>query len=138
MADYPIGELSRRTGVKVPTIRFYEQRGLLREPSRTGGNQRRYGGDALRRLAFIARSRELGFTMEAIEELLALSDVPDRPHASVHDVAVAQLADVRDRLASLRRLEDELTHLADLCDGRGSGPCRILDAIADGGTRKDG
>ena len=137
MNGYSIGELSRRTGVKVPTIRFYEVRGLLPEPGRTAGNQRRYGEDGLHRLAFVSRARALGFPMEAIEQLLALDDMPDRPHAEVRDIAQAQLAEVRSRIRELRSLERELGRVVELCDGKGTGPCRILEAIADeGGERR--
>ena len=130
MNGYSIGELSRRTGVKVPTIRFYEVRGLLPEPGRTAGNQRRYGEDGLHRLAFVSRARALGFPMEAIEQLLALDDMPDRPHVEVRGIAQAQLADVRSRIRELRSLERELDRVVELCDGEGMGPCRILQAIA--------
>ena len=79
--NLPIGELSRRTGVKVPTIRFYEQIGLLPSPPRTEGNQRRYGKPEVERLNFIRHSRELGFEVEDIRELL---DMAASPQASCH------------------------------------------------------
>ena len=138
MSAYSIGDLSRRTGVKVPTIRFYEGRGLLSAPARTTGNQRRYDEDGLRRLSFIARARALGFTMEAIEQLLALDRTPDRQRAEVRDVAVGHLAEVRSRIRKLKGLERELVHLTDLCDGRGTGPCLILEALAGAETERKG
>lgn len=134
MSAYSIGDLSRRTGVKVPTIRFYEERGLLSAPARTTGNQRRYDEDGLRRLSFIARARALGFTMEAIEQLLALDKTPDPPRAEVRSVAVEHLEEVRTRIGQLKNLERELVHLTDLCDGRGVGPCRILNALSGDGS----
>ncbi len=73
-----IGTLAKRTGTKVQTIRYYEQIGLLPEPGRTEGGQRRYGDEDLDRLAFIRHARQLGFTLEAIRELLDLSDNPSR------------------------------------------------------------
>jgi DNA-binding transcriptional MerR regulator len=74
--DFSIGELSRRTAVKVPTIRYYEQIGLLPEPPRTEGQQRRYDKDAVARLAFIRHARELGFDLDAIRTLMSLQDNP--------------------------------------------------------------
>jgi len=76
---YAIGELSRRTGVKVPTIRYYEQMGLISAPDRSEGNQRRYERADLERLTFIRHARDLGFPIEAIRELLSLSRHPDEP-----------------------------------------------------------
>jgi DNA-binding transcriptional MerR regulator len=73
-----IGILAKRTGTKVQTIRYYEQIGLMPKPGRSDGGQRRYGNDELDRLAFIRHSRELGFSLEAIRELLDLSDRPER------------------------------------------------------------
>ena len=74
-----IGKLGEAAGVKVPTIRYYEQIGLLPEPERSAGNQRLYGGKALDRLAFIRHARELGFPLEAIRDLLSLTDNPTTP-----------------------------------------------------------
>ncbi len=72
-----IGELARRSSVKAPTIRFYEGIGLIPSPPRTQGHQRRYGLAKIARLNFIRRARELGFAVEAIRELLAMSERPD-------------------------------------------------------------
>ncbi|WKL26959.1 MerR family transcriptional regulator [Sinorhizobium meliloti] len=76
---YTIGDLSRRTGVKIPTIRYYEQMGLLAAPERSEGNQRRYEKRELETLAFIRHARDLGLSIEAIRDLLALSEHPERP-----------------------------------------------------------
>ena len=76
-----IGELSRRTGVKIPTIRYYEQMGLMAAAERSEGNQRRYGAEERDRLSFIRHARDLGLTIEAIRELIELSAHPDRPCA---------------------------------------------------------
>lgn len=130
-----IGELSRRTGVKVPTIRFYETRGLIPDPGRTEGGQRRYGNAEAARLAFVAHARQLGFDLDAIAELIALQDMPLTAHADAHRIAEARLAEVRDRIARLRRLEGELSRLVATCDGRSDGkPCRVLNALADHGA----
>ena len=77
LQDVPIGEAARRSGVKVPTIRYYEQIGLLPAPPRTEGNRRHYDAADLRRLAFIRHARELGFEIEAIRALLTLAGRPE-------------------------------------------------------------
>ena len=86
-----IGQLSKRTGVKVPTIRYYEQTGLIDAPERSEGNQRRYSNAELERLAFIRHARDLGFSIEAIRQLLDLSRDPDRPCADANRIAGEQL-----------------------------------------------
>ena len=129
---YTIGELSRRTGVKVPTIRFYEGRGLLPDPGRTEGGQRRYGDGELTRLSFIAHARQLGFDLDAIMELVALQDMPHAAHADAHRIASERLVEVRDRIDRLRGLERELRRVVASCDGQPDGePCRVLNALAD-------
>ena len=129
---YTIGELSRRTGVKVPTIRFYEVRGLLPDPGRTTGGQRRYGDGELARLAFIAHARQLGFDLDAIAGLIALQDAPFEAHGNAHRIAGERLAEVRDRIARLRALEGELSRIVATCDGHPDGqPCRVLGSLAD-------
>ena len=130
-----IGDLSRRTGVKVPTIRYYEGRGLLPDPGRTYGGQRRYGDGELHRLSFIAHARQLGFDLDAIAELIALQDDPGADHTDVHRIASDHLADVRHRIARLERLQSELVRVVAACDGRPDGePCRVLEALADHGA----
>jgi DNA-binding transcriptional MerR regulator len=125
-----IGELSRRTGVKIPTIRWYEQAGLIDEPGRTAGNQRRYGAADLDRLAFIRHARDLGLGLEAIRELIDLGQHPDRPCADADRIAATHLAGVRARIARLRRLEKELARIA-ACRGDRIGECRVLTALGD-------
>lgn len=128
---HSIGELSRRTGVKVPTIRFYEERGLLPDPGRTQGGQRRYGDTELARLSFIAHARQLGFDLDAIAGLIALQDAPHAAHGEAHRIASERLAEVRDRIARLRRLEGELARVVATCDGHSDGqPCRVLSSLA--------
>jgi DNA-binding transcriptional MerR regulator len=90
----PIGSLSDRTGVKVETIRYYEQVGLLPQPERSGGNQRRYGSAHVERLAFIKHARDLGFPVDGIRALLRLSDNPGMACDEAHAISVAHLDDV--------------------------------------------
>ena len=91
--EISIGQLASRTGCKVQTIRYYEQIGLMPESLRTEGNQRRYGPDHVARLAFVRHSRELGFSLEAIRELLSLADAPERPCAGADAIARRQLGE---------------------------------------------
>ena len=126
-----IGQLSKRTGVKVPTIRYYEQTGLINAPERSEGNQRRYSNAELERLAFIRHARDLGFSIEAIRQLLDLSRDPDRPCADANRIAGEQLAAVRTRIASLKRLEVELERIASGCENGAIGDCYVVKSLAD-------
>lgn len=129
---YSIGELSKRTKVKVPTIRYYEEVGLLSEPERTGGNQRRYDAAGLERLSFIKHARDLGFSIEAISELIELQCHPDRSCQAATDIAVSQLSEVRAKIKRLRALEKELLRISKGCDGDGlSEDCYVLTSLAD-------
>jgi len=126
-----IGELSRRTGVKVPTIRYYEQMGLLDAAERSDGNQRRYGKPERERLSFIKHGRDLGLSIESIRELIELSAHPDRPCAQIDRIAAEQLASVRERIARLRKLELELERIATHCDGEHQvRDCYVIRALA--------
>ena len=86
---FSIGELSKRTKVKVPTIRYYEEMGLLAEAERTGGNQRRYDKAGLERLSFIRHARDLGFSIEAILSLIELQEHPDRSCQAATEIATS-------------------------------------------------
>lgn len=96
-----IGTLAKRTGTKVQTIRYYEQIGVMPEPGRTGGGQRRYGDAELDRLSFIRHARQLGFSLDDIRELLDLSDNPSRPCDEADAIARRQLRQVEQRVARL-------------------------------------
>jgi DNA-binding transcriptional MerR regulator len=128
--ELAIGELSRRTGVKVPTIRYYEQIGLLPLPVRTEGQQRRYGRDEIRRLNFIRHARELGFEVDAIRQLLSLAADPNRCCTEAHEITRAHLDDVNDKIARLTALRDELEAMV-ACDNKPASECRIIEVLAD-------
>ncbi|MDX5359152.1 MAG: helix-turn-helix domain-containing protein [Rhodobacterales bacterium] len=126
-----IGKLGQAAGVKVPTIRYYEQIGLLPEPDRSAGNQRLYPKSALDRLAFIRHARELGFPLEAIRDLLGLSDRPDQSCAAVDAIAQTQLAAVRARIARLKALEAELERMIGQCACGTISDCRVIEVLSD-------
>jgi DNA-binding transcriptional MerR regulator len=126
-----IGKLAGLTDVKVPTIRFYEQIGLLPEPERTDTERRIYGDAAVRRLSFIKHARQLGFSVEAIRVLLALSDDPERPCEEANALAAGQLADVEAKIRRLEALREELRRMATAdCHGR-AGDCRVIEVLGD-------
>jgi DNA-binding transcriptional MerR regulator len=129
--DFTIGQLSARTGCKVQTVRYYEQIGLMPQPPRTGGNQRRYAARYLERLAFIRHSRELGFSLNAIRELLDLADDPDRSCAAADRIARRQLEQVKSRLSRLRVLRAELERMIKQCQGGRVAECRVIEVLAD-------
>ncbi|MRU16233.1 MerR family transcriptional regulator [Roseovarius sp. A21] len=131
---FSIGQLSKRTGVKVPTIRYYEQMGLIAAPGRTEGNQRRYGEGELEQLGFIKHARDLGFSIEAIRALIELQGHPDRSCGEANAMAQAQLEAVRGKISRLRKLESELERIVGGCDGDGpSSDCYVLASLADHG-----
>lgn len=132
--ELSIGELARRTGVKVPTIRYYEQVGLMAVPARTEGKQRRYGMSELARLNFIRHARVLGFEVDAIRELLAMSAEPDRSCAEIDAITQRHLADVNRRIGQLVALRGELERMVDECGHGQVGKCRIIQVLADDGS----
>lgn len=126
-----IGRLGQAAGVKVPTIRYYEQIGLLPEAGRSAGNQRLYDRETLDRLAFIRHARELGFSLESIRDLLSLSDRPDQPCAAADAIAKAQLQAVQARIARLKALETELHRMIDQCACGTIKDCRVIETLGD-------
>jgi DNA-binding transcriptional MerR regulator len=133
LQDVAIGEAARRSGVKVPTIRYYEQVGLLPAPARTEGNRRLYDGADIRRLAFIRHARELGFEVDAIRTLLSLQDDPGQPCAVADAVARRRLAEVEQRIASLQALKVELERMVTGCAHGRVDECQVIEILADHG-----
>ncbi|HEY0623979.1 helix-turn-helix domain-containing protein [Sphingomonas sp.] len=124
-----IGELARSTATKVETIRFYEKIGLLPAPARTEGNYRDYGQPHLARLSFVRRARDLGFTLDQVRALLALSDERDRSCGAVDAVAREHLAEIDRKIADLRALRRELDDLIGQCSQGSISTCRIIEAL---------
>ena len=125
-----IGDLSKRTGVKVPTIRYYEQMGLIREAGRSEGNQRRYETADLERLAFIRHARDLGLNIDAIRDLIALSQHRELPCEGADRIAAVHLAHVREKIARLKKLEHELERIVSHCDGHSIEDCYVIRALS--------
>ena len=128
---FSIGQLSTRTGVKIPTIRYYEDIGLIENAGRSAGNQRRYDDAGLRRLAFVKHARDLGLPLEAIRELIALDQGADQPCADAHRIAADHLQHLRDRIVRLQRLEQELARITALHDSGKASNCQVIAALAD-------
>ncbi len=130
MAAHGIGELSRRSGVHIETIRYYEKVGLLPRPSRTAGGHRFYADDALKRLTFIRRSRELGFSLDEVRNLLGLVE-GGFTCGEVQEAALMHLSDIRRKIADLRRMERVLAETAKHCEGGAAPRCPIVDVLTD-------
>lgn len=126
-----IGELARRAGCKPETVRYYERIGLVRDASRTEGGQRRYGEEAVRRLTFIRHARDFGFSVDAVRELLTMSDQPDMPCQEVDAIARHHLEEVESRLQRLSTLRDELRRMVGQCAGGKVESCRIIEVLSD-------
>jgi len=125
----PIGELSRRTGCNIETIRYYERIGLLPSPARRG-RYRSYEPGDVARLGFVRRSRELGFTIEEIRALLGLAAGGHASCAEARHLAAAHLGDVRSRIADLRRMERVLAAAVRACDAGDSAGCPLIDTLS--------
>ncbi|HEY7548126.1 MAG TPA: helix-turn-helix domain-containing protein [Hyphomicrobiaceae bacterium] len=128
---YSIGGLAREAGCKVQTIRYYEQVGLMPEPARTSGNQRRYDRRHVARLAFIRHSRQLGFPLEAVRDLLSLADNPRQSCEAADVIARAQLDEVKRRIARLRALQGELERMIEQCRHGEISECRVIEVLSD-------
>jgi len=125
-----IGHLARETGTKVETVRFYEKAGLLAAPSRTVGNYRSYDQAHLNRLSFIRRARDLGFSLDQIRALLALSDDQGQSCASVDAIAKQHRDEIERKIADLQALKAELDRMIDHCGCNIVADCRIIDTLS--------
>jgi MerR family mercuric resistance operon transcriptional regulator len=124
-----IGELSRRTGCTVETIRYYERIGLLPAPARRG-RYRDYGRDDVGRLAFVRRARELGFTLKGVRDLLRLAAEGNRACAEVRSLAADHLSDVRGKIADLRTMEKTLANSVRRCDAGETPSCPLIETLS--------
>jgi MerR family transcriptional regulator, copper efflux regulator len=128
---FTIGELARRAGVNIQTVRYYERRELLDEPRRRDSGYRMYDTSVLQRLRFIRRAQELGFTLSEIAELLELRLEPSTTAGLVKERAERKIVEVEGKIRDLTRIRDALSHLAGRCrGGRGpTGDCPLLEAL---------
>ncbi len=123
------GRLSKRTGCHLETIRYYERIGLIRDPPRRAGGHRLYERDDLKRLTFICRARDLGFSLDKVRGLLALVDGGNSTCAEVKAVTLEHAADVRRRVRDLRKIERVLKSMADQCNDGRIPDCPIIDTL---------
>ena len=136
MADHVSGkrlqraELARRTGCNLETIRYYEKTGMMPDPPRTASGYRVYDETHISRLRFILRARELGFSIEQIRGLLDLVDGGTQTCAEVKERTERHLADVRAKIADLKRIERVLSETAEQCSGEDVPECPVLEALA--------
>lgn len=139
MDTLSIGQLAKQAGVGVETIRFYERKGLLAEPARRpSSGYRQYPADVVRRIRFIRRAKDLGFTLREIQDLLELDASPQSTCADVRAKAEAKLSDVHQKIQDLQRIERVLAILAKSCKGTGPTESRpILAALDEGSDHED-
>ena len=133
MKSMSIGELSKLSGVKITTIRYYEQVGLISKPERSAGGRRMYREEDLQRLIFIRHSRQLGFSPDAIRSLIELQALPENDCAQANETAREQLELVRQRIVQLQSLERELERIAQSCEGGMVEECQVMEALNEHG-----
>lgn len=131
MKKRTIGVLSKACSVKVTTIRYYERIGLLSDPDRTASGQRMYNAEAEDALNFIRHARELGFSIDAIRELMSLDAKPDGVCANANRIAVRQLEAVNAKIANLDRLREELRRMLCGCESEGADACEVIKSLQD-------
>lgn len=133
-----IGDLAERTGTSAPTIRYYEQIGLLRRAARQEGGQRVYSRDDVERLTFIRRCRDFDFSIEQVRTLVSILGDPNSSCMAARDMAAEQLTTVRAKMRELKALERSLIAFVESCDtscAGGPGPdCVILEDLGKGGA----
>src|SRR5260221_6507232 len=127
--SFPIGELSKHSGVNIETIRYYERIKMLPTPRRTASGRRVYGATDLRILAFIRRARELGFSLDEIRALLRLGGPEKASCREVREIAAHHLEGIRAKLGDLRKLERLLAKTVARCSGRTAPDCPVLDIL---------
>lgn len=126
------GELAMKTGCNIETIRYYEKAGLLPPPPRTEGGYRLYDHELLKRLSFVRRSRDLGFTIEEVRGLLRMADGNVYTCAQVQMMALDHVKEIRRKVADLRTIEKSLATMAALCNSGDVPECPVIDALFEG------
>ena len=128
------GTLAKRTGCNIETIRYYEKIGLMPDPPRSAGGHRLYGHDHLKRLTFVCRARELGFSIEEVRGLLGLVDGGEDSCAEVKALTLAHVSDIRRKIDDLRNIERVLKVMAAQCDEGEVPECPVIDAMFQAGA----
>ena len=123
------GTLAKRTGCNIETIRYYEQIGLMPDPPRSAGGHRQYDNDHLKRLTFVCRARELGFSIEEVRGLLGLVDGGEDSCAEVKALTLKHVSDIRRKIDDLRNIEHVLKVMAARCDDGEVPECPVIDAM---------
>ncbi len=130
LSGLTIGQVAKQAEVNVETLRYYERRGILPIPPRSGTNYRRYPVTAVRQIRFIKRAQGLGFSLNEITAMLFLRNNPKTSRAAVKTRAEAKLADIEEKIERLTEMRDALAQVTMLCDGQGSiDGCPILQAL---------
>lgn len=139
MKAFTVGQVAKRAGVGIETVRFYERHGLLDEPERRESGYRQYGDDDVAVLRFIRRAKRLGFTLKEIKALLALRLDGSATRSDVRGQATAKVEDIEAKIRDLRRMRDALAGLIAVCHGDGPATgCPILEALNDPNNVADG
>lgn len=139
MNTLSIGQVAKQSGIGIETIRFYERKGLIDEPSRRESGYRQYTDDVIRRLTFIQQAKTLGFTLNEIHELLSLRSQPGVTSREIKQLAQAKLGDIEQKIKMLKRIQKSLKTLVDQCSGIGpTDECPIIEALDKRPTGKAG
>jgi MerR family mercuric resistance operon transcriptional regulator len=130
MSALTIGQVAKRVGIGVETVRFYERKGLIEEPPRKESGYRQYGEEDVERLIFIQHAKTLGFSLKEINELLSIRGRPEADSREVKEIASAKLVDIENKIRLLERMQLTLKKLVEQCPGEGpTCECPILEAI---------
>lgn len=128
---FSIGELSKQSDVNIETIRYYEKIGVMPAPGRSAAGYRIYGADQLKRLSFVRRSRQLGFSLDEIRDLLRLVDGHAFTCAQVRELTLDHVAEIRRKIEDLKRLKRVMEAMAAHCSGERAPECAVIDALFD-------
>ncbi|MGH6888279.1 MAG: MerR family transcriptional regulator [Rhizomicrobium sp.] len=128
-SGFPIGVLAKASGVNIETVRYYERIGVMPAPPRSIGGYRLYTPDHIKRLTFVRRGRELGFSLDELRSLLRLVDGHSYTCAEVRELTLEHVSEIRRKVADLKRLQRVMTDIASRCSGKRIPECPIIDAL---------
>lgn len=130
LTGFPIGKLSRKTGVHIETIRYYERIGFIAPPPRGADGRRSFDAGDVKRLCFIKRSRDMGFSQDEVRALLRLADGGAKSCGEVQALAESHLKDIRSKISDLKKMESILAVTISKCTGKDAPACPVLDALS--------